>query len=603
MPQAKRKKPTKSKGRNPSVHAVIPPPADVRARYPVLADFSSFDWQGIPQRHAYGIYAMCLYANLPDYLEVGAESITEGGDDKDCDLCLIDRESGDAFIVQSYIADKWDKPTAPANKADDLLTALTWLLKQPVKKVPETIRRKAIELQDAIAAGDVKRVHLLFTHNCRESQQVKDALETVAASAHTLIGRTSISVAAHEIGLPMLQHLYNSLTKQIVVDDDVVFKVKGALEEKTDKWTALQTTIDGDSLHTLWKRYGDDLFSANIRGFLDMLKRATSVNRGILETVTSASKHFWAFNNGVTILTKDIAYKAAQGELRASGVSVINGAQTTGVLGNAPKELAAKCRVPCRIIKCSDSNVINEIIENNNTQNAIKAFDIRSNDSVQRRLHTEFSKVSISYLHRRQGAMRLPLGAIQAETLAPYLAAFHGKFQVAIRQRRTIFEDRSTYGEVFPDQVTAPHALLVRALGKAIDDFKIELFDKEGSGSLNEAEKIVYDFLQFSTAKLFITSAIGKLASQILGRPVPDLFGWKVAPDYFKQDWTPVTARWKIVVESLAPLFMGVIDGEAKDVVRSTDALDKMAKRARLQIQSLKNSYNSVFDPIRTISP
>src|SRR5262249_8749779 len=154
---------------------------------------------------------------------------------------------------------------------------------------------------------------------------------------------------------------------------------------------------NGDVLHELWQKHRDDLFSANIRGFLDMLKRRTSINRGILETVTSSQENFWAFNNGVTILSKAIEHK--NGEIHATGVSVINGAQTTGVLGNAPKDLAAKCRVPCRFIRCGDSNVINEIIENNNTQNAIKAFDIRSNDAIQRRLHAEFGKANIQYLH------------------------------------------------------------------------------------------------------------------------------------------------------------------------------------------------------------
>ena len=192
---------------------------------------------------------------------------------------------------------------------------------------------------------------------------------------------------------------------------------------------------------------------ANIRGFLDMLSRRTSVNRGILETVTKEPSSFWAFNNGITILTKSITKQA--GATVAGGVSVINGAQTTGVLGRAPREQAAACRVPCRFVKCNDPDMVDEVIENNNTQNAIKAFDIRSNDPVQRRLFTEFASVNIVYLHRRQGAKRLSVSAIQAEALAPFLAGFHGKFQIAIRQRRTIFEDRSTYDEVFPKQLSA----------------------------------------------------------------------------------------------------------------------------------------------------
>jgi hypothetical protein len=558
----------------------------------------------VPLRHAFGVYVLCLYANLPDYVEVATESLTEGGDDKDCDLCLIDSEAGDAFIVQATVSDEWNKTTASTNKADDLLTALSWLLTKPYDRISAAIRPKAIELQEALARKEINHLHLLFVHNCQQSTEVEEALATVAASGKTLLGDPGVTVATLEIGLPRLQHLYSSLTKQIVVEKKVIFPVSGMLEETGDGWAAVQTTVDGSILHDLWKEHEGDLFSANIRGFLDMLSRKTSVNRGILETVTRVPRRFWAFNNGVTILTRGFTLKKRKKlAVEINGVSVINGAQTTGVLGNAPREQAALCRVPCRFIKCGDPDVVNEIIENNNTQNAIKAFDIRSNDHIQRRLQTEFSTVGIVYLHRRQGAQRLGESAIQAETLAPFLAAFHEKFQIAIRQRRTIFEDRSTYGEVFPPQISASHVLLVQSLSVAISNYKLELVAGEKQSTLNEPEQALHEFLQFSTSKLFVIGVIGRLASQIAGRSLPDLFAWTVAPSYFKDNWRSViVSRWKLLVESLVPLIVSQIEGEAKDIVRSTQDLERIARKVGFQIQSLRSSYNSVMSPIRDVS-
>lgn len=577
------------------------PSNSVRKAYPVLDDFFSYTWSKVPLRHAFGVYALCLYANLPDYLEVATESLTEGGDDKDCDLCLIDSESGDAFIVQATIGDEWNKPSASTNKADDLLTALSWLLKQPYDRIPEIIRPKAVELQEALAARDIKHLHLLFVHNCQQSAAVKESLATVAESSKTLLSDPNVTVTALEIGLPHLQHLYNSLTKQIVVEKKVRFSIKGMLKESGDGWDSVQTTVEGSILHDLWQTYKDDLFSANIRGFLDMLGRKTSVNRGILDTVTRAPKRFWAFNNGVTILTNDFTRKP--GVLVVKGVSVINGAQTTGVLGSAPREQAAACRVPCRFIKCKDANVVNEIIENNNTQNAIKAFDIRSNDPIQRRLQAEFSTAHIVYLHRREGAQRLRDSAVQAEILAPFLAAFHGKFQIAIRQRRTIFEDRSTYGEVFPPQISARHALLVHSLSFAINDYKIELLTRNKTATLNEQEQAHYEFLQYSTSKLFVMSVVGRLAAQILGKPIPDLFTWMLAASYTDDKWrTVIVSRWQPLVQSIIPLIVAQIETGMKDVVRSTQDLDRIARKVGFQIQSLRGSYDSVMSPIRDVS-
>jgi hypothetical protein len=583
------------------VQRLTKPDPKIVATYPVLNDFFSIEWKGIPLRHAFGVYALCLYANFPDYIEVATDSLTEGGDDKDCDMCIVDAETGDAFIVQATAADEWNKPTASTNKADDLLTALSWLLKQPHKDIPDKLRPKAIELQEGLAKKEIKTVHLLFAHNCIESKTVRDSLDTVATSAKTLLGDQSLNVVAMEIGLPRLQHLYNSLTKQIVVDNKIKFAVQGSLAEHTKEWSAVQTTISGAALHELWQAHKEDLFSANIRGFLDMLSRRTSVNRGILETVTTEPTRFWAFNNGVTILTKE--FSANQNVVEATGVSIINGAQTSGVLGNAPREHAAACRVPCRFIKCNDVRLVDQIIENNNTQNAIKAFDIRSNDVIQRRLHSEFSKVGITYLHRRQGAQRLDRTAIQAEVFAPMLAAFHGKYQIAIRQRRTIFEDRSTYGDIFQPQISAAHALLIQAMSVAINDYKTELFNAEKASAINELELAIHEFLQYSTAKLFIVCVIGRIAPQIAGRPIPNLYSWKVSASNFKSTWQDgISKRWKPVVDAVIPSIVSQIDGQPKDVVRSTAEMEKVAKKVGFQIQALKKQYDAEMSAIRDIS-
>lgn len=602
MPRKTQTANSSAKGRAAAkAQPVTKPPSSVLATYPVLADFFDYDWKNVPLRHAFGAYALCLYANLPDYVEVATESLTEGGDDKDCDLCLIDGEAGDAFVVQSSVADEWGKSTASTNKADDLLTALSWLLKQPYTSIPTSIRAKARDLQEQLASKQIKNLHLLFVHNFKESADVVQALSTVANSAKTLIGDPSVTVTAAEIGLGNLQHLYNSLTKQIVVEKKVTFAVRGVLEESGEEWSAIQTTIDGAILHDLWKDHKQDLFSANIRGFLDMLSRKTSINRGILDTVVRLPKQFWAFNNGVTILTKGFVYR--DGAVIATGVSVINGAQTTGVLGNAPREQAAACRVPCRFIKCTQPDLVNEIIENNNTQNAIKAFDIRSNDPVQRRLQTEFAAGQITYLHRRQGAQRLGESAIQAETLAPVLAAFHGKFQIAIRQRRTIFEDRSTYGDVFPPQVSARHVLLVQSLSVALNNYKLDLVAGAKQTELDEQDQAIHDFLQFSTSKLFVVGVIGRIASAIIGHPLSDLFAWKVREDYFNDRWrTTLVSRWKLLIGSLVPAIVLFIDGDVKDAVRSSHELEETARKVGLHVKSLKHQLDAVMSPIRDIS-
>jgi hypothetical protein len=589
--------------RRPSFTQPITKPGDaVRRKYPVVDDYLAYDWQHVPPRHAYGAYALSLFANLPDYLDVVADALTDGSDDKDIDLCLVDREAGQIYVAQSYLADEWDKPSAPGNKADDLLTGLSWLLRAKDSDIPQVLKKKAKEVQHALQSKEDKidTVHLLYIHNCQESENVKSSLRTVASSGTTLIQNDSVRVSALEIGLPRLQHFYESLTKPIVVEESIEFDITAHTNEKGNGWEAIATTITGVMLHDLWQKHHDDLFSANVRGFLDMLRRKTSINRGILETVQTDPSRFWAYNNGVTILTKRIEVKG--GKLTAQGVSVINGAQTTGVLGNAPRESAAKVRVPCRFIKSSDPKIVEQIIDFNNTQNAIKSFDFRSNDPSQRRLSSQFKDYDITYLHRRQGASRLPPGAIQAEVIAPYLAAFHGHFQIAIRQRRTIFEDRSTYGDVFPSSITADHVYMVQCLADAATKSKIELHEKVELGTANKPEKTTNEFLGHSTSKFFVAGVVGQLAEQVFGQPIPDLFAWSAKAAHVKQDRSFMEGCWKVVMNGLIPLIVKEAGDDLYETVRSTTELKRVAENVGFLIHSLKSQFDSIMSAIRDVT-
>ena len=501
---------------------------------------------------------------------------------------MIDREAGHVYICQCYLSNEWNSGEGPANKADDLLTAVSWLLNNNIKDIPVGIRSEAKELQDAIRSGEVNTLHLLFIHNRMASDNVRSSLATVASSAKVLIENDSVAVSASELDLGRVQHLYNSLTKQIVVDGSVAFATADHIPESGDGWKAIGTTISGVELHDLWQKHGDDLFSANIRGFLDMLSRKTSINRGILETVQLEPSRFWAFNNGVTVLTKKIS--TSPGKITALGVSVINGAQTTGVLGKAPRESAAKVRVPCRFIESNDDELIEEIITCNNTQNAIKSFDFRSNDPTQNKLRIEFQKYGITYVHRRQGANRLPDGAIQAESLAPYLAAFHDHFQIATRQRRTIFEDRSVYGKVFPPETSAEHIFLVQCLADAVGQYKVELAEKVRKSAANDPEIAANSFFSFSTSKVFSVAVIGRLASSVMDRVVPNLFGWRVTASKVKADRSTLVITWKLIIESLIPLIVGQSGGDVYGTVRSSAGVAEVATKVSFLVHSLSSS-------------
>jgi hypothetical protein len=598
MAAPKKKKP-KGGGKQRVVADLKQPSPDLLSKYAFISDFYAYPWKDIPLRIAYGVYALCLYGDYSDYVDVAVDAVTEGSNDRDIDFCYVDQELGSVFVGQSYLADEWGKKDASSNKAEDLLTGLSWLLKPEIDEIPKQIRSKAREVQDAIKSGSVTSLYLLYTHNFLQSESVQDSLRNVVQAAKILVENPAISVTAVELGLPKIQELYNSLSKLIVVDDEITFDAQSHYEEKAENWKSVSTTISGEQLHALWNKHGNELFSANVRGFLNMLRKKKSINRGILETIQQEPSRFWVFNNGITILTKK--YDIVEGGIRTLGVSIINGAQTTGAIGHASSDAAKSVRVPCRFVECNDKDLIAKIIDKNNTQNEVKSFDLRSTDAIQKRLGEEFLKYGIKYLHRREGTSSLAAQTIQAEWLAPYLAAFHGHFQVSIRQRRSIFEDLKTYGDIFHRSVSAGHLYLVQTLSDAISARKIDLMQSIDSGAADSIDKEIHDLLQHSSSKCFVTSIIGHVAELILGRPIASRYSWVVAEQFIKPDRERMTDVWKLALGAILPFIAQFVGNGVSgyDTVRSQIRMLEVADRTRYAAKASMGSLKDQFDAIR----
>ena len=89
------------------------------------------------------LYALQLRFNIDDIHSVASDSLTDGGDDKKCDLIYIDRDNGFAVIAQAYMKqDPKESDLAPANKASDLNTASAWVLSSDVDSVPIKIKEQ-----------------------------------------------------------------------------------------------------------------------------------------------------------------------------------------------------------------------------------------------------------------------------------------------------------------------------------------------------------------------------------------------------------------------------------------------------------------------------
>ena len=133
------------------------------------------------------LFALELMFDIEDIELVAGNSLTDGSDDKKVDLVYIDSESGRAVIAQAYLSESMSKSEAPANKASDLNTGVSWLLNRPIDELPIAIKSHAEELRNAINDGSINCINLCYIHNLPESDNVLNELKTVEQSTRSII--------------------------------------------------------------------------------------------------------------------------------------------------------------------------------------------------------------------------------------------------------------------------------------------------------------------------------------------------------------------------------------------------------------------------------
>jgi len=127
-----------------------------------------------------GVFAINLRSNLDDIQTIVTESVTSSGDDKKCDILYanVDKEREIAVIAQCYMSNR-RRESAPANKASDLNTAITWLLSTDLDHLPAALKGRADELRSAINGREIKQFYIWYVHNMPAYKNVQDELRAV----------------------------------------------------------------------------------------------------------------------------------------------------------------------------------------------------------------------------------------------------------------------------------------------------------------------------------------------------------------------------------------------------------------------------------------
>ncbi|MCK8538256.1 AIPR family protein [Yersinia ruckeri] len=559
--------------------------------YNSLEDLSDY------KDNALGLFALGLRFGLDDLSSIGVDAVTDGSDDKKLDIVFMNPEEEYAVVGQCYFSEK-ERLNAPSNKASGLNTGVAWLLQRAINDVPDRIKSAAINLRQGIKDGSIRNIYLWYVHNLPESHHVENELITVQQTATSILSKEypefKICVSHKEVGSTTLREWYEDCRTPILINESVTLNTIGGYEISGKGWSSYSTAIQARELAKLYKKHKTKIFSANIRDYLGSRKSDSNINHGIKQTVENDAPDFWAFNNGLTVLTH--SYSIGENSVLIQGLSIVNGAQTTGAIGSLKKLPDEKAMVQTRFIAVDSSSeyLIENIIRYNNSQNKVEAADFRSTDKIQKRLKEEFSLIpDAEYEGGRRGSssdvIRRRPNLLASYTVGQALAAFHGDPITAYNKKAGIWVNNKTYDKLFNDNTKAAHIICCYGLVRAVEAKKKQLQVKT---NLTRDDEKSLTFLRQRGAIFLTTYALSYCLETILDRSVPNLFrisfGVKCSPTRSVENWKPVIDALIPFVEQLNPAIINGLKNQ-NEIEQAVSTFNSLAKATR-------NFNAAVFD-------
>jgi hypothetical protein len=385
--------------------------------------------------------------------------------------------------------------------------------------------------------GVITEIQVWYIHNLPESHNVKNEMETVEATAKSALASlrnsNKLKVSAREVGTETLEAWYADTLSPILVSDAFEVEVEKGFEISGEYWKAYVTAIPARFLSRLYKTHKAKLFSANVRDYLGSRRSDANINNGIKKSAEESPEKFWVYNNGVTILVNSFECDDSlpKPQLKINGISIVNGAQTTGAIGSLKKLPDAAVKVPARFVQTSDPELIRNVIQFNNSQNKIAASDFRSTDRIQKKLKEQVAKIpDAEYEGGRRGGhsdvITRSKRLLPSYTVGQALAAFHGDPVIAYNQKSNIWISDRLYAKYFNEDTTGPHLVFVYSLLRAVEECKKALVDKykKNPESLTQQETDLLEYFRHRGSTYLFVAAVASSLETILGHKITNIF-------------------------------------------------------------------------------
>jgi hypothetical protein len=452
-------------------------------------------------------WALHIVSNMEDEERV-SDAFTDGPNDLGIDGILIVEGNPDTVILIQ--AKFWESGgTVERKDVREFLVSAERVLRDErfASTGNPSIIRLSRDARDVLKSPPTRVVFCYFNYG----KFTDNALEELRQSQRELegslqgIAEVQILYFDHEGVMETYQRSLDQLPEapnvQLPIIGKQVFEKPFKINGETRN--SVVFTTKASEIGQLRNKEGRSLLLINVRYSIG----STAVNKGINKTLQDVAENrlFWFYNNGIYATCKGLDVSPDLSKIDIRGIQIVNGCQTSTAFAQALSEGydLADAEVLMRVVESKPSQFLDNISAYTNTQNPVKARDLRSNDEVQRRLFDEFHVGSFFgrkfFYERKSGEFRhykkedetraRNRERIDNLKVAQAIEAFSlQKPAKAKAAGDRLFE--SSYGEIFVPNgdvkgVTAHQVFYTWYVWQFVDDHVDTILKQEESGGMN----------------------------------------------------------------------------------------------------------------------
>lgn len=374
------------------------------------------------------------------------EMITDGANDGGIDFVYYDDENDKIILGQS----KYRESVSP----EDVITELNKMsntVQNFIDKNTGTynplVRNQLQNALDRLPEENTGNIeYCIFA----ATQINIESIQRKISSQHSSYSIDMISLYQED---DIVERVNEALQKINLVKEESVSidKAKNYLEYSSKNSEGIIVNLSSKSLISMFSKYAEEgLFDLNIRKYINN----RTVDEGIRHTLANDRQNFWFLNNGLIVACKD--YDIDGNTVKLYDFSIVNGGQTTNIIGKFKGNNEEEFFIPCKIIKekygKGSENFYNRIAEATNSQKPILPRDLKSNSPEMRKLKRWLKKNNIELEIKRgdSSGLKSPRYKIKNDELGQFILSFVCQKPGTSRSgKKRIFDNGDLYNQVF----------------------------------------------------------------------------------------------------------------------------------------------------------